>query len=95
MAWSDAARAAALEMRQRRKAGEPWRRNRYSGAAYLSDPTRVGGTMAHNKILKRFKVRAVTNTQAMEKVKKSYRKKGYTNIKVVFEAARRLKGGGV
>lgn len=25
MAWSDAARAAAAEMRRRRKAGQPWR----------------------------------------------------------------------
>lgn len=29
MAWSDAARAAALEMRRRRKAGQPWRITRH------------------------------------------------------------------
>ena len=83
MTWSDAARAAALEMRRRRAAGQPWKRQRLTAMVAMSDPTRVGGTLAHNKILKNLNLRAVTNAQAQEKAIKFYKKRGYSNLKVL------------
>lgn len=83
MAWSDAARAAALEMRRRRKAGIPWRRQRLTAHVAVSDPTAVGGTLRHNKLMKNLNLRAVTQSEAEERARRFYRKRGYSNIKVI------------
>lgn len=82
MAWSEAARRAAAEARRRRAAGEPWRRSNFRIAVEMKDPTKVGGTGAHNTILKHIKVREVRRAMAVEKAMKFYRKRGYSRMKV-------------
>ena len=83
MAWSDEARRAAAEMRRRRAANEPWRRQRLTVRVAASDPTRVGGGLPHNKLMKTINLRAITDHQAKEKAFKFYRKQGYTNLKLI------------
>lgn len=82
MAWSDAARAAAAEMRRRRKIGEPWRRSKFRITVEMKDPTRVGGTGAHHTIVKSIKVRDVRKGVAIERAMKFYRRRGYTQTRV-------------
>jgi hypothetical protein len=83
MAWSDAARAAALEVRRLRAQGKPWKRQRLRVHVAMSDPVQVGGTQRHNKVLKHLNLRARTTEEASEKAMKFYRKRGYKNLTIL------------
>jgi hypothetical protein len=81
MAWSDAARAAALEMRRRKKAGQPWRREPMRLRITAADSTLVAANV--KKVLKNFRVRAVTEEDAVRRAGAFYRKRLYKNVKVI------------